>query len=473
MRSNQDKKIARLQLQSADMLAESANKLEAKRAAEIKKEKDSILEAAYTNIGAYIHNKRVATQASERAMNYSNHFTTIALTEALTKCAKNALLLDLDEYAKLNPNYENEMRETFKCFLESNSVNKDIQNKEIVELFESIKSETPPAQLYLTEDQEFDIVNSKIMSKDCVNRGLDSLCRDVRSRVADIVAKDQAALAANQADLDYAAEKELEVAPIVPVQPEPMAADPYAPLPDPEAMSPDQMGDAANQPMPAPVMESAKPKFRIAKDQVKSGIVETLTINEANKMLAEGKQYNSTLALANAIKYITILETLDAADIVSIGNDGYNRILSASGVQMNPVPKVNIPGAAIVDKPLATMNKPECNNNFVPTSTELPEDKKEAELRSKISAIVNTGVPAEFAIGSENKVFEPFKQWKHDNMASDKIFDTPVQEQMYTNMKGELLTETQVRRCFEREGVDIQLYDFDTLCYDWHFKKVK
>ncbi len=469
MRSQLDKNTARLQFQASEMLENKNKQLKEEEAAKIDNERKAIIESAYTSIGSYIHNQRVKKQASERAMSYQDEFTTKALTEALCTVVENALLLNTEEYAKLNPNYKTEIKDTIKAFLESDSINEDIQNKHILAICEEIRKNTPPASLYLTEEQEFEITNNTIMSNDNVERSLDALSRDVRTRVANIVAKDQEELAARQDDIDYANEKEAEVAPVAPVEPAPVEE---APLADPEQAP----TEAAPQPAPAPIMESKKPTLKIGKNQTKRGIVETLTINEANKMLAEGKEYNPTLALANTIKYLTILEALDSADIVSIGTDGYNRILSASGVNMNPVSKVNIPGSNIVDTPFATLPKnKEAEDTAVPTTVNIPsEDKKESDIRSKIASIINNTVPSEFSIGTKNNVYQPFKSWSAEKKDVDPVFDIPstVTEQMYKTCYGEILTESQVREKFEKEGFDLDYVDFDTLCYDWQITKI-
>lgn len=469
MRSQLDKKTSRLQFQAAEMLENRSKALQEEEDAKIKNDKKVVLESAFQNIGSHIHNTRVARQSAERALAYEANFTTNALAEALTVLVENSLLLNVEEYAKLNPNYRAEIKDTISAFLESDSVNQNITNKDTLVICEEIKKNVPPANLYLTEEQEFNITNNEIMSSANVERSLDSLSRDVRARVASIVAKDQEALAARQDDIDYAEEKEAEVAPTAVVDPQ----TDEMPLADPEAIDAEQPVAQPN-PEQAPITESKKPTFRIGKNAAKTGIVETLTINEANKMLSEGKEYNSTLALANAIKYITILEAIDAADIVSIGTNGYNRILSASGAKMNPVSKVNIPGANIVDTPFATLPKSDeaGENKFVSTNVDLPEDKKESDIRSKIADMVNTQTPSEFYIGSKNNVYEPFKKWSTTNTENTNIVDTPITEQMYKTCYGEMLTEAQVRERFEREGFDLDFIDFDTLCYDWQIVKL-
>lgn len=469
MRSKIYQKDARILFQNADMLNKHEADLAEEYNAEVKKDADLMTESAYIGIGSSIHNKRVQTLAAERSINYAEHFATVALTEALSECVERSLLLNTDEYAKLNPNYKDEIKSTVRNFLENADINENVNTAVMTSLFEAIKSETPPAELYLTEEEEQEIVSSHIMNNATIERNLDALKRDVCSRVANIVTKDQESLKNQEDDLNFAAEKELTAAPMVPVQPEEIPGEEFA---DPDA-APIPEGEKG-QPEEAPVQQES---LKIVKENTKHGIVETLAINEANKMLSEGHEYNKTLALANAIKYITILETLDASGIVKIGEQGYNRILSASGVNMNPVPRVNMPGAAITDQPLATV--PEAKPVEEPKEVQLEtETPKESDIRSKISEIVRSSTPSEFSIGVEERVFEPFAKWKQENAKFSKpMADIPekgLNESLrgkYTDRTGtKVYTEAQLREYFENQGFDLNYVDFEDLCESWHFK---
>ena len=472
MRSKIDQKDARILFQNADMLQKHEANLAEEANLSLQKDKELMTESAYIGIGSSIHNKRVKTQAAERAINYAEHFATIALTEALSECVEKALLLNTDEYAKLNPNYKDEIRTTVRSFLENADINENVNTPVMTSLFEAIKSETPPADLYLTEEEEQEIVSNHIMNNATIERNLEALKRDVCSRVANIVTKDQEALKNQEDDLSFADEKELTAAPMVPVQPEEVPGEEQ--FADPDAAPEAGMEQPAPAPEEAPVQQES---LRIVKENTKRGIVETLAINEASKMLSEGLEYNKTLALANTIKYITILETLDASGIVTIGQQGYNRILSASGVNLNPVPRVNMPGAAITDQPVATV--PEVKPVEEPKPVEIPEEsKKEADIRSKISDIVRGSMPSEFSIGVEDKVFEPFEKWKQENSKFGKqLVDIPekgLNENLhgkYTDRTGtKVYTEAQLREYFENQGFDLNYVDFDILAESWHFK---
>ena len=464
MRSKIYQKDARILFQNADMLEKHESNLAEEYNAEVKRDNEMMTESAYIGIGSSIHNKRVQTLAAERAINYAEHFATVALTEALSECAERALLLNTEEYAKLNPNYKDEIKATIRNFLENADINQHVNTPVATSLFEAIKSEMPPAELYLTEEDEQEIVSSHILNKETIERNLDSLKRDVQARVANIVTKDQEALKDQEDALTFASEKELTAAPVVPVEPEQPMED-EMPVEDP-AMAPEQ-----------PVQESLK----IVREAQKRGIVETLAINEAAQMLSEGVEYNKTLALANAIKYITVLETLDASGIVTIGQQGYNRILSASGVNLNPVPRINMPGAALTDTPVATV--PEETPVEQPKPVELPtETPKESDIRSKISEIVKDSIPCEFSIGAEERVFEPFAKWKEENAArfAKPLSDIPekkLNESLrgkYVDRTGEkVYTELQLREYFENQGFDLNYVDFEGLCESWHFKLIK
>ena len=60
------------------------------------------------------------------------------------------------------------------------------------------------------------------------------------------------------------------------------------------------------------------------------GILETLAVNEAKDLISEGKEYSSDLAIANALTYLTILETLNVTGIVPLTDVDYKKIIHAS-----------------------------------------------------------------------------------------------------------------------------------------------
>lgn len=471
MRTKIDKRDSRLDLQRMEMLNQHTSAITEKEHEKEKNDISMIFESAYNDMGSVLHNKRVRQQNLERNMTYNEHFAVLALTEALSECANKALLLNTDEYAKLNPNYQAEIKSTIKNFLEQADINDKIDNKAIIELYGIIKEETPLAEMYLSEEDEKNIISDRIMSKECVERKLDDLARDVRVRVANIVTKDQEGLGAEQDVIEYATKKELDAAPVVQVQPK----DEYEPLPDPEVDNAEQPEENMERPV---VTESVK----FVKNSQKRGIIETLALNEAMEMISDGKEYDKTLALANAIKYVTILECLDASGIVCIGTPGYNRILSASGVNMNPVSMVKAPGANITNTPVATDNevKPVEIQKPVEKVYAYPEDKK---ITEKISELVKSAIPEGFGIGVDNsRVFEPIAKWRKENGVFGKqLSDIPVlteetndQEDLrgkYTNMKGQVFTESALKEFFENQGFDLNYVDFEDLWKSWHFKK--
>jgi len=62
----------------------------------------------------------------------------------------------------------------------------------------------------------------------------------------------------------------------------------------------------------------------------RQGILESFTLNEAMDMIKEGKPYNGDLALANALTYITVLETFNATGLLSITKRDYAKLTNTS-----------------------------------------------------------------------------------------------------------------------------------------------
>lgn len=525
MRSNTDKRNARMAFQSGEYMANRRNAMREDEEKAAKAKRDSLMESAALSYGTGIHNSRVRQQEAQRSLQYADHFATVALTEALSQVAEGALLLDEEAYARYEPDYKEKIRSTIRGFLENADISSENINPALSALYERIVANMPPADLHLTEADEHAIVSDRILSNKNIESKLGAMQGDVSARVARIVENEQAKLGDEGAAVDQnsAAASPDEMAPAPEGMPEGMPEDPNAgAMPDPEMqgaapaenvgavpqnlagptatvqISPDgtvnvqapvQQDPAAACPMPEeqPVQEA----LRFVKTPKKQGIVETLAINEATKMMSSGIEYSSEHAIANAIRYITVLETLDASGIVEIGKDGYDRILAKSGVDMSPKSRIDLPGSDIVDSPVATVEKPAADQGFgcVSKPTELgklPADsEKDVKVKNDIGGILKSAFPEGYEyVSTDSKVFKPFAEWKKSHPESlGNMADIPdgreVNEDLrgkwtstQPNLKGKVFTEAALREYFERQGFyDLSEDAFESLWRSWNFKK--
>lgn len=521
MRSNTDKRNARMTFQSGEYMANRRNAMREDEDKAAKAKRDSLMESAALSYGTGIHNSRVRQQEAQRSLQYADHFATVALTEALSQVAEKALLLDDEAYAIYEPGYKEKIRSTIRGFLENADISSDNISPALSALYERIVANTPPADLRLTEEDERAIVSDRILSNKNIESKLGAMRGDVSARVARIVENEQAKLGDEGAAVDHSSTAAYPDD--MPPASEDIPEDPSAEaMPDPETqgaapaenvgavpqnlagptatvqISPDgtvnvqapvQQDPAAACP-PAedqPVQEA----FRFVKTPKKQGIVETLAINEATKMMSSGIEYSSEHAIANAIRYITVLETLDASGIVEIGKDGYDRILAKSGVDMSPKSRIDLPGSNIVDSPVATVEKPAVGQEFgcVSKPTELgklPADNaKDAKVRNDIGDIMKSAFPEGYEyLSTDSKVFKPFAEWKKSHPETfGNMVDIPdgreVNEDLrgkwtnsQPNLKGKVFTEAALREYFERQGFyDLSEDAFESLWRSWNFKK--
>ena len=475
MRSRSDIKRANFDFSVRDMLSNRDKSLTEEQENKLKKEREDLVNETYKSYGSYLYNKHQKEKLLERKMGYMDHFVEVAISEALSYVANNALLLDKDEYAKLNENYESEIKDLIKGFVENNEIGETFKNKAILDLYEAIQKDIPSAELYLNEDQEHKYVNDIILSTPKIKNGLDTMARDVRARVANIVSKDQEALTKETDDLDFINQKELMKAPVVPVPQEPVDQG-VAPLADPE-----DENNIPQEPVqePAPEETVQQESFMIKRKNNYVGIVEALALNEAKSMIQEGKEYNNTLALANAIKYITVFETLDESEVVHFGPDQYNRIVSATGKDMNPVAKTDLPGEQLVKAPVAVETEEE-EMVDVPEKIELlDKTKKEEKIDKEIESLPGMDELRDPVFGNIkvtsaiDPLFKPLADWQKEHGGNTEVVDIPEQDLhgKYTNHRGDVYTESQLREYFEREGFDLDRVDFDLLYPSYNFVK--
>lgn len=96
---------------------------------------------------------------------------------------------------------------------------------------------------------------------------------------------------------------------------------------------------------------SIKEDFSLVKETPRCGLVESFAVNEANKMLSEGKEYNGDLCLAKAIMYVTITEAMNTMGLMNIDEKKYSEIATAAGGSLleygNIVKRKQTVGAAL------------------------------------------------------------------------------------------------------------------------------
>lgn len=351
--------------------------------------------------------ERARLQEANRKMEYDEKVNVIGLTEALTAIVKKSLLLDIDEYAKLNENYEETIRSTIKDFLTKGNINENITNPNTLAIIESINAAKPKQEvgIYLNESElstayhyfnkpeaKLDVDNDAIgeygaPSYNTCTKEIENLSCNVMDKVASQIDKDSRSAEEVDAQLNAIA-----------------------------------------------MTES---KLLIRNDKPNRSVLEVLALNEAKEMIQEKKEYNSDLALANAITYITILETLDATGLITVGTEGYKAILEAAG---------------------------EYDNKRVAKSSHainLLEEKDEQEIKEKVSLYESQVSSARHA------GFKSFDDWKAERktISLNENAAPVVQETYdYIDRNGKKVMLEDVRREAEQKGYNLQKDSFPFIC---------
>ena len=115
------------------------------------------------------------------------------MTDVLSNIVEEALLMETDEFAELNPAYKAEIRETVLAFLENADLNESIKDKRTLSIMEHISRNLPDVKtgVYLKEEEIVDIVKKSTPKE--VNSSIESLVGDVKERVANLVSDEQKA----------------------------------------------------------------------------------------------------------------------------------------------------------------------------------------------------------------------------------------------------------------------------------------
>jgi hypothetical protein len=194
-------KNKRLEQQGEGFLKEYYAKLnKEQQLAEQAKQDEILSNARFSQASPYAKNKERA-RLMEETVKYTDNTITAVMTDVLSTIVENSLLLDSEDYAKLNPEYKSEIKGTIRSLLERGDIEANLQNKKTLAIMEHVAKNIPQVKtgIYLKEEEIIDMVKRSTPAE--INSVIESLAGDVKERVAGIVVKEQ----------DQAAEIENEV----------------------------------------------------------------------------------------------------------------------------------------------------------------------------------------------------------------------------------------------------------------------
>jgi len=351
-------KNKRLDAQAEESLKEHYKKLEESRNEREQYLKEQTLNAASFSQGsAYMKNK-ARSQAMKEYIKYKDVASTVVMSDILSNIVESALLLDISKYSKLNPSYKREIKETVLSFLENADLEKNITNKKTLKIMEHIAKNLPDVKtgVYLKEDEIVDLVSKSTPTE--VLQSIEELSGDVKERIADLVQGEQddakkiddeiqEVIAVSEAAKvkNMPEEKSLEEDPEkLPEEDIEAQADEIASknekIPvdgesEDEYLDYEQDNDSY-KPKETKIEISPEGQVKVSiketfyREKAKKGILETLALNEAVSMIREGKEYNGDLAIANALMYITVLETFNATGIMKVTDQDYRKLIKSS-----------------------------------------------------------------------------------------------------------------------------------------------
>lgn len=417
-----------------------ANEHDKKIREEISNRENALNEEGAKNaqLGYYstISRSKMKVRALQEALDYTNNSAKDAICYYMEKIVNESLLLDKDEYTKLNPRYKDDIHDLCESFLESGRINENITNKDTLTLFEDASKKIPTAEKgKKMKSDEFKEKVSKEETKEA-EAALKTFSKDVSKQVAKTLAKEQAQN--NAIDADKTASGVSPKNEQIPqdAEPEEMnAAQQEQEMPAQEVPQEDISAD----PIPKKQIQFAPDgtmninifENKFVKDAPRTGLIESLAYNEGMEMINEGKEYNGDLALANAIMYTTVLEAFDVTGLITFTEEDKNNIIRNAGgsvpVKITKSKKMmtesgpldpNITKEKIIEAKAKWKASREAKNNIVNEEIDLP--KKEAKEEIISEALVENGeiVNANTKKLLENSYTRPI--WNKEALAAAK-----------------------------------------------------
>lgn len=194
-------KNVRLEKQADKYLAEMLSKQREEKETKEKALNEAALSSARFGYAATMERSRNRVKSLQEELKYTNTASTVAMTEMISRVVENSLLLDEEEFAKLNPTYKKDIRETVRGLLESGAFHES-SNPDALTIVNYVASTLPNVQdgKYLTEDDISGMFAQKSPVE--VEKAINDLSGNVSNRVAILVEKEQKKAKDVQKDFD-------------------------------------------------------------------------------------------------------------------------------------------------------------------------------------------------------------------------------------------------------------------------------
>lgn len=403
----------------------------------------------YKNVALEEANRR---QMAINSTLYIEEFYNRYLTEAIKRIVSESLLLDAGLYKAINESYEEDVVNDIKTLLnDKNIAAGKVHFSESMKVIVSAADAIVPTyddyvKLFESEEENKEdqlALFDKALSKEEVKTAISSLSTEVKEKVAEIVQKEQEA-AAKDIELigklnDMNQEREAAA--------QLTATDELEQSAEIADASMDNAAEAIDQ---GEVMQKPEP---VVQERYQHGIIEAFMINESKNALKENLEFNSDLALAKAIQFVTITETFSSTGLLDVTDETYHDIIKASGLYKDV-------------RDLGMSSKAAARMDNIAKKYEEEENKYQDAYKPDVA-----GAPRHDA--TEGKQIKTYAEWKKEQeSAAEKVEEQKPIVEMYTNGGGKEYTKSELVRLFENIGYDFRSDSFESVAAQFNYKKV-
>jgi hypothetical protein len=362
----------RIETQINESLDKYYKEQKALREAEETRKNEAAMSAARFTYASTTARSNERVKALTETIKYNEMASVYGMTEMVSEIVEKALLLDEEELVKMQPEYKAEIRDIVSKLLKEGEINENITNPDTLAIMEYVSRTLPDAKdgKYLTEDDLYNLIMASRPAD--MDEALAKFSGDVSHKVATLMEKEQKRVkeldaerpAAEEAPVESAVEGEVpaEEVPVEEVPAEEVPAEEEVPM-DAVVAPKKQIQMLPDGTLNVNIFES-----KFVRETPRSGLIESLSVNEAQNMLARGEEYNADLCLAKAIEYVTIMEAMDSLGLMEVGNEAYSKVISAAGGKLleskkakTLSKKVDVEPVSITESVIATQWKPTLN----------------------------------------------------------------------------------------------------------------
>ena len=357
----------------------------------IQEEKKPITESTNPKINVKLQKQQEINKKMARR-NYLTEESINALTTVLSILVESSLLVDMDDFEKVNPTIHEDIKQSVRTFVDKAGLKTDLKNPNTATLINMIAETVNSDTNLRSEEIERQIL--KKINDENVAKALDELQYDIVDKVSQIIQSDVDRIKEIRSEIDKVTENTFNSE----VELDEYENDLYdvgyeeydetediqeaATRLEKENYTFSTVGGLRFDKVNNPNNQTTTLKSKVLKEYYCNGLLEALAVKEGMLLIESGQEYSADVALGKAITYLTILETFNATNLIEMTPKDYDNLKTLAGAGSNSFKSARInedvTEIAYIAKPNGEFDNIKDKKQY--DSIEIIDDKNEFDI---------------------------------------------------------------------------------------------